>query len=285
MNNYQQDRNPILFFILTFLFSWGLWLPSILAGLGINLGINAATYTAVTIPIGAFAPLFAALYLVIRKHGISEGWNFIRQAFDLRVKPFYLFVAVVIPIIIHAVSHYLAPLMGFEVADTLFPANLQVSPIILAIPYFFLMLIIGGGQEEFGWRGYALPAIQERMGVIPANLIIGVIWGIWHLPLWIMPGDGHSTYPFLAFLIMTTSISIVYSWLYNASNQKIVSVIIFHAMSNTAAPLLPFLLMKEGQPETAYWLYAGINVVAAVITGIYLQKTQHKNPPLNVNKI
>ena len=63
--------------------------------------------------------------------------------------------------------------------------------------------------EEFGWRGYSQQPLQERFGVVPASLLIGVIWGFWHLPLWVMPGDGHSTYPFIAFLIMTTSISVV----------------------------------------------------------------------------
>lgn len=175
-----------------------------------------------------------------------------------------MIAAFVIPLIIHILSHYLAPLLGFPVANTLFPEIAGIPSIIIAIPYFLLMLIIGGGQEEFGWRGYAQEPLQKRMGVIPASLFIGLVWGLWHLPLWVMPGDGHSTYPFIAFLIMTTSISIIYGWLYNASNQKLITVIIFHAMSNTAAPLLPFLIMQEGTPENAYWVYAAINVLAAI---------------------
>ena len=75
---------------------------------------------------------------------------------------------------------------------------------------------------------------------------------------------------------MTTSISIVYGWLYNASHQKLATVIIFHAMSNTAAPLLPFLIWKGGVPETAYWVYAAINVLAAVIVGFVIVKTKKK---------
>jgi membrane protease YdiL (CAAX protease family) len=244
--------------------------------LGIDLGINAETYTAITVPIGAFAPLLVAMALVIRHKGWKGGWNFFRQAFDLKVKPVYLAAAFIIPLIIHLVSHYLAPLLGFPVADTLFPAGLGLPSIIIAIPYFFLMLIIGGGQEEFGWRGYAQVPLQKRMGLIPASLLIGFVWGLWHLPLWVMPGDGHSTYPFIAFLIMTTSISVVYGWLYNVSHQKLSTVIIFHAMSNTAAPLLPFLIMKEGTPETAYWVYAAINVLVAVIIGFVSIKANAK---------
>jgi membrane protease YdiL (CAAX protease family) len=277
LDDYKQDKKPWLFLIFTFIFAWGLWLPSILTGLDMDLGINAETYTAITVPIGAFAPLLVALALVIKQKGWKGGWHFFRQAFDLKVKPFYLIAAFVIPIIIHAVSHYLALLMGFPVANTLFPASLGIPSVITAIPYFFLMLLIGGGQEEFGWRGYAQEPLQKRLGLIPASLLIGAVWGVWHLPLWVMPGDGHSTYPFIAFLLMTTSISILYGWLYKASKQKLITVMVFHAMSNTAAPLLPFLIMKEGTPETAYWLYAAINVLAAVIMGIVILKSEKKN--------
>jgi len=277
LDDQKQERKPFLFLIFTFLFTWGLWLPSILTGLGLDLGIDAETYTSITVPIGAFAPLLVALALVIKLKGWKGAWNFLRQAFDLKVKPLYLAAAFIIPLIIHLLSHYLAPLLGFPVADTLFPEILGLPSIIIAIPYFFLMLIIGGGQEEFGWRGYAQAPLQKRMGVIPASLLIGFVWGIWHLPLWIMPGDGHSTYPFIAFLIMTTSISVVYGWLYNASNQKLITVIIFHAMSNTAAPLLPFLISKEGTPETAYWVYAAINVLAAVIMGFVIYQADKRN--------
>jgi membrane protease YdiL (CAAX protease family) len=185
---------------------------------------------------------------------------FFRKAFDFRVKPLFYILALLLPIVIHAISHYLAPIMRLEVANTLFPADLPAPSIIIAIPYFFLMLIIGGGQEEFGWRGYAQEPLQERFGILPSSLLIGIIWGIWHLPLWVMPGDGHSTYPFIAFLIMTTSISIVYAWIYNSSGKKLIVAILFHAMSNTAAPLLPFLHGEAGKAEIAYWVYAGVNV-------------------------
>ncbi len=276
MDDQKQDKKPFLFLIFTFLLTWGLWLPSILTGLGMDLGINAEAYTGVTVPIGAFMPLLVALALVIKQKGWKGGWDFFRQAFDLKVKPIFLAAAFAIPLIIHILAHYLAPLLGFPVAKTLFPAGLGLPSIIIAIPYFFLMLIIGGGQEEFGWRGYAQAPLQKRMGVIPASLFIGLVWGIWHLPLWVMPGDGHSTYPYIAFVIMTTSISVVYGWLYNASNRKLATVIIFHAMSNTAAPLLPFLIQQEGMPENAYWVYAAINVLAAVIVGFVVLRAEKK---------
>ena len=258
-------RKPWFFFLLTFVYSWLLWLPSILSGLGVEIPFDVSVYTSVVVPIGAFAPMLAAITLIYRKGRWPGVKAFFRAAFDFRVEPLYYFLAFLLPIVIHAIVHYLAPAMGLEVADTLFPADLPVPTIVLAIPYFFLMLLIGGGQEEFGWRGYAQQPMQERFGVVTASLLIGVIWGFWHLPLWFMPGDGHSTYPFIAFLLMTTSISVVYAWIFNTSGKKLIIAIIFHAMNNTAAPLIPFLLMEDGKPETAYWVYAGVNVVFGII--------------------
>ena len=157
------ERKPWIFFLLTFAYSWLLWLPSVLSGWGVEMPFDIAVYTAVVVPIGAFAPMFAAFTLVFRKGRWAGVKTFFRKAFDFRVKPLYYVLALLLPILIHAIAHYLAPVLGLEVADTLFPPELTVSPIVMAIPYFFLMLIIGGGQEEFGWRGYAQEPLQERL--------------------------------------------------------------------------------------------------------------------------
>lgn len=278
MVKQKTERNPWLFFFLTFVYSWVLWIPSILSGWGIAIPLNVSVYTAVVVPIGAFAPMLAAITLIFRENRWPGVKAFLRSAIDFRVKPLFYVLALLIPIIIHLITHYLAPVLGLEVADSLFPTDFPAPAIVIAIPYFFLMLFIGGGQEEFGWRGYAQHPLQKRFGVVPASLLIGVVWGFWHLPLWVMPGDGHSTYPFLAFLIMTTSISIVYAWIYNASNKKLIIVMILHAMSNTAAPLLPFLHLENNKPETAYWVYAGVNAVVGVIFAYVIIRDRKKQP-------
>lgn len=272
MIDHQNNRNPWKFFLLTFAYSWIIWIPSVLDGIGVKLPFSVANYSMVVVIIGAFAPLLAALTLVARDGGWKGIKTFFGQVLDFHIKPVYWILALALPLVIHVLSHYLALALGLDVANTLFPADSPVAPIILAIPYFFLMLVLGGGQEEFGWRGYAQAPLQEKIGVIPASLVIGVIWGIWHLPLWFMAGDLHSAYSFLAFVMMTTSISLIYAWLYNASGKKLIVVIFFHAMNNTAAPLLPFLHGVEGKPESAYWIYAAVNVVFGLIFAYLLAK-------------
>ena len=278
MANQHNNRNPWKFFLLTFAYSWVIWIPSVLDGIGIKLPFDVTGYSIVVVIIGAFAPLLAALTLVGREGGWNGIKTFFGQAFDFHIKPIYIIIALALPLLIHLIAHYLAIALGLDVAKTLFPSEVSVAPIVIAIPYFFLMLILGGGQEEFGWRGYAQEPLQEKIGVIPASLVIGLIWGIWHLPLWFMAGDLHSAYSFLAFVMMTTSISIMYAWLYNSSGKKIIVVIFFHAMSNTAAPLIPFLHGVEGKPESAYWIYAAVNVLFGIIFAYLLVKGSKSAP-------
>ncbi len=272
MTHQHKNRDPWKFFLLTFAYSWVIWIPSVLDGIGIKLPFSVTGYSTVVVIIGAFAPLMAAITLVVREEGWSGIKTFFGQALDFHIKPVYLVLALALPLLIHVIAHYLALAVGLDVAKTLFPTDIPLAPIVLAIPYFILMLVLGGGQEEFGWRGYAQEPLQEKIGVIPASLVIGLIWGIWHLPLWFMAGDLHSAYSFLAFVMMTTSISIMYAWLYNSSGKKLIVVIFFHAMSNTAAPLLPFLHGIEGKPESAYWIYAAVNVLFGIIFAYFLVK-------------
>jgi len=272
MANQHKTRDPWKFFLLTFAYSWVIWIPSVLDGIGIELPFSVAGYSTVVVIIGAFAPLMAAITLVAREEGWKGMRAFFGQALDFHIKPVYLVLALALPLLIHLIAHYLALAVGLDVAKTLFPTDTSLAPLVLAIPYFILMLVLGGGQEELGWRGYAQEPLQEKIGVIPASLVIGVIWGIWHLPLWFMAGDLHSAYSFLAFVMMTTSISIIYAWLYNSSGKKLIVVIFFHAMNNTAAPLLPFLHGIEGKPESAYWIYVAVNVLFGIIFAYLLVK-------------
>ncbi len=282
MTTEQHSRNPWKFFLLTFAYSWLIWIPSVLDGLGLELPFDVSGYSMVVVIIGAFAPMMAAITLIARDGGWKGIKAFFGRALDFHIKPVYLVIALVLPLVIHGIAHYLALALGLDVARTLFPSDIAVPAVVLAIPYFFLMLIIGGGQEEFGWRGFAQEPLQEKIGVIPASLVIGAIWGLWHLPLWFMAGDLHSAYSFLAFVMMTTSISIIYAWLYNASGKKLIVVVFFHAMNNTAAPLIPFLHGIEGKSESAYWIYAAVNVVFGIIFAFVLAR---RSKPIKTESI
>lgn len=266
MIKHLDGREPIKFFALLFAYSWGVWLTALLLGAA---DYGTSTYFPLVI-YGQFTPLLAAVTLIGRRHGKQAIWQFIRQAFDFNTKAIYFLLALGISLGISAAAHYLAPLFNLQVADTLLPPEAG-NPWLVAIPYFFFILFLGGGMEEFGWRGYAQQPLQERFGIVKASILIGLVWGVWHLPLWAFP-EGQGGYSAVAFIVQTVFVSIVYGLLYNASGQKLTIALVFHAMYNTAPPFFPFLHQIEGEPQTAYWVYAGVNVVFGLIAAYLIKR-------------
>lgn len=283
-SNPHNGRNVWAFFVLTFIYSWLLWLPFVLAG--IDIIKYSDTLAALRMPmvlLGAFAPLLSGVTMIAHRHGWSEVRKYILQVFDLRVKARYFILAFLLPLLLTVVTHYMANFTGIDhLPRTFLSENLPIPTIILIVPYFFIMLIVGGGQEEFGWRGYAQEPLQERFGMIGGSIALGIVWGLWHLPLWLM-GDAHSYYPFFAFLVFIISQSVIIGWLYNASGKKLVVPWIIHAMSNTVIPFFPIVHLENG-PQPGYWLWAGLHFVVAVGITIWFWIKQNDRRPDEVVK-
>jgi len=99
---------------------------------------------------------------------------------------------------------------------------------------FLAVLLIGGPLgEEAGWRGYAQPALQAHWGVLPSGLAVGALWGLWHLPLFLIPGTPQSTIPFALYLAQAVPLGILLTWLYQGSGGSLLLVALFHASINT----------------------------------------------------
>jgi membrane protease YdiL (CAAX protease family) len=110
-----------------------------------------------------------------------------------------------------------------------------------------LLLAIGlaaGLVEEVGWRGYAQEALQHRMSVLSAALVIGVVWGLWHLPLFFIEGTHqHELGLFTAegagfFVALLVGVP-VYAWLYNVTGRAVLAAILYHGLSNALRVLVP----------------------------------------------
>jgi len=273
MNKLKSDRNIWLFFLITFIFSWLLWLPFVLWGLNvIELSQPVASLMTPAVMLGAFGPMIAALALIKLKEGKGAAKKFLRNAFDFRVKQIYYILAFVLPLLATAVAHYITNFLGLDILPAnLFPENLAIPVVALIIPYFLLIFIAGGGQEEFGWRGYAQEPLQQRFGILKASVLIGVVWGVWHLPLWFMPGEGHAYYSFFAFLLYTVSTSVSIGWLYNAGSRKLIIPLIIHTMGNVSVPFFPIMHMADvPQPGV------GVNAIMAILLSIWFTMKSKK---------
>ena len=105
---------------------------------------------------------------------------------------------------------------------------------LFILPFFMVDFIANG--EEIGWRGYVLPRLQAKYGALTSALILGVIWGLWHLPKYLTHWDAVS---FAWFMAHTTIVSILYTWLYNGTKGSLLLVTLFHAASNATGDTTP----------------------------------------------
>lgn len=109
------------------------------------------------------------------------------------------------------------------------------------VPYFFYMLVLGGTlQEEYGWRGYLLDALQSRLSPLLASLSLGVLWVMWHIPLFFMAGTGQANLSFWAYGLAVMAYTILMTWVYNGSSRNLWSAFLMHTMFNVMFVMVGF---------------------------------------------
>lgn len=272
-------KNIITFLLATFLFSWILWLPSFLEYLGvISFGseVISSTIYFFALILGAFGPAFGS-FIALRNENLSFK-NHLKKIFSIKgFDKKFVFLILIIPLIINGLSLIIGILFQLNIPETPLPHDKWFIPFILYIPYLLFVSILGGGQEEIGWRGYLQKELLKKYDLIKTSLIIGFFWGLWHTPLWFMIWDAHNITPFLGFLIMTMSISFVFSLIYLKSKGNLLMMILFHGSNNAAHALLYlFYDDKPASMQYLYWIYVAMNVLAAIIVIIILNKEKIK---------
>lgn len=196
----------ISFFVLAYATSWTLW------------GAAAIGGGQVVFLMGGLGPLASAL-IVTRLSGRSVlGW--LRSLLVWRVNPGYFAIALLLPATIYLVINLVLVALGqrldFSLLVTTAPAYLGT---------FLMVATVGGGFEEPGWRGFALPQLQERRSPLVATLLLGLAWGIWHIPLYGPVG-----------FVVPLILAFFYSWLYNRTGSVLLCLLL-HASFTPRAEL------------------------------------------------
>lgn len=181
--------------------------------------------------IGGFIPSLSAVFLTWSKEGLPGLRTLGRRIIQFKLGwRWYLFTFL---IFFAGTAGQLAinKLLGNTFNGTLFLAQLGS---------FLPLLILGPLSEEIGWRGYALERLQTRWNGITSSLMIGLVWALWHLPLFMMVGTSQNELkiPFISFLVGLMASSILYTWLYNNTKQSLWSAILLHWLYTYAAQVL-----------------------------------------------
>ena len=128
------------------------------------------------------------------------------------------------------------------------------------LPFFIIDFLANG--EEIGWRGYALPRLQVKYGALTSALLLGVIWGFWHLPKFLSHWNAIS---FAWFMVHTLAASVLYAWLYNGTKGSLLLVTLFHAASNTVGVFFPMANTVSSGNMGAYIFFVLLEVLAAIV--------------------
>lgn len=249
----------IRFVGLTFLLSWGVFAPVV-------FGIVPAEQATPLAVASIFGPTVAALVLTWRTDGRAGVRRLLARLVRVRV-PVRWYVATLIPVGLGLLGWWLlrttagaGPLGQFGGDLGTFP-----FPVIVAL---FLISSLGSGAiaEELGWRGYALPRLQSRFGALRASLLLGSVWAVWHLPVFVLM-DAGSTLSFEWYLPRLLAISVLLTWVFNHTRGSVLHAVLLHAAVNGTEAFVsgtldtPLLKIRFGQVMTVLTVATALLVV------------------------
>ena len=240
-----ESRNLWLFFLIAFAWSWLFWMPEVLWG--------ARLYVA------PFGPTIAAFLLTCINQGRTGAKELLKRGLDFRFRKIWLVPIFSLMPAIVGFSLLLAVLNGQPAPEI----PILAQPWVI-VPAFFYILFLGGPvAEEFGWRGYALDRLQTRYNALVSSVILGIVWGLWHLPLFFMKGqDMYHNIPIWGFILGTIFLSIMFTWTYNNTGRSILAILLFHTMGNLSHFIFPAMSTAWGG---LYSLILNVVVVIVVL--------------------
>jgi membrane protease YdiL (CAAX protease family) len=180
----------------------------------------------ILIVIGAFGPMLAAAIVISRTGGSLSEW--LQSILRWRVSPLYYAYALGLPVLLAVILNLAFAALGRQP-----DVSLVVDRIPAYLQALLLTAVIFGGQEEPGWRGFALPRLEQRHTPLVATLLLGLGWGIWHIPLYGPAG-----------FVVPLVLAFYYTWLYNKT-RSVLLCILLHA---SFTPAQDHLLLTADSP-------------------------------------
>ncbi len=221
-------RYPLVsFFIFAYTISWTIKIPIALSLWGvIPIPVPPALHY-----LAAFGPLGAVVIVTLTVENRPGIHRLLRGLTRWRVQSGYVLFVIGAPLVLFSIALILASIMRRN-PDLALLGQVDYLPPIGVVPALALWLLTFGLGEEAGWRGFALPRLQTTMSAFSASLLLGILWGFWHLPAFFYR-DNYTAMGLLAVpmvVISVTMASMVFTWLYNSTGGSLLMVVLFHAL-------------------------------------------------------
>lgn len=233
----------ILFFLLSYLL---VFLPVSLAILD---NYDLAEINLPFIPflvVGSWTPNIAAIIIiafVMKKRG---GVKDLFSRWGVWKAPLRWYLAALSPLLVSALSLFLYLIIEGK------PLEIAEAPTLpMIFGFLMISLITGAMGEELGWRGFALPWLQTKVNALWSSLIVGFLWGLWHLPLW-FAGLGWEEYSFWLFTYNCIALSVIMTWICNNTKGNMVLITIIHLFYNYSWNMMSMIWNVPGNKSMLY---------------------------------
>ena len=263
-------RRPLIsFFLLANLLSWAAWVPYILSATG--LGVFDFTFPALlgstqllgVIPGAYLGPILAAFIVTAVADGKEGVRRWIGRMMKWRVSWVWYVVSVVgVPAAII--------LAGLAVSNE--DIHLPPAAVLVAyLPGLLIQMVTTGLAEEPGWRDFALPRLQRRFGPLVATAILGPLWGLWHMPLFLSEWGGWPNVTWMRvgeFIAFACVFSVIVTWVFNRTGQSLPLVMLLHVSVNNFMSLAysdMFPSMATAEQASHVTLLAGTTAAIVVL--------------------
>lgn len=224
-------KQLFLFFALAYLLSWFIWLPLYLPVFGIT-GLPVLPYHH---GIGGLGPLLAAFictYYFNKQQGVKELVN---KMFLLEKWP-YIIIALFAPFILYCLAAGINYLQTGSWVDFSQVGKSKEFPEFNLITFLIYNLLFFGFGEEVGWRGFALPRLQQKYNALVSAAILTLFWAIWHWPAFLYrPGYVEMGMAgVIGWVLSLFTGSVLLSWLYNSTKGGLFACVVFHSAIDIA---------------------------------------------------
>jgi len=239
------NEHPLVaYFVIAFVGSWVCLLPFALSRGANGLGLLPYALPDSVFYIGGtlftFAgPALASLAVTAIISGRAGVGRLLRRCIQWHVGIQWYLIAIFGLLVVY--------LLGYSVflGVNLPLALLAHLPLLLTVflPLAVLIILTASFAEELGWRGFALPRLQQRYGPILGTIILGTLHGLWHLPAFFTQILGPFSFPnYAGFLFVAVAVTFLYTWIFNHTRGSVLLATFTHGFGNAAGGLATLLI-------------------------------------------
>ncbi len=220
---------PVLFYLRCFIFTWGFWISAIF------LQDRYGDISLILLLLGLFSPAFISLFTVFSSKNMALKADF-KGKFSLsRINLINIMIAIASFFLIVLISVLISLAFGQSIRQLYFTEGFGFSVSGFSA---LLTILLASVIEEVGWRGYGEDAIASYCSWLKESIIFGIIWSLWHLPLFWVEGTYHfmlkelGIFYALNFLLSVIPLGFLTTWVYVRNNRSILASIMFHIFVN-----------------------------------------------------